>query len=132
MIKLNEKTLAQLCLAAAAKYGEKPAFSLLSEEKIERTITYAQFGIRARQLGSLLRQFGIGNGDRVLLLSENCPEWPVTYFGIAMAGAVSVPLLTGFSEEQIQHIASHAGISAICLSRSMIERCQKQEILGSF
>jgi acyl-CoA synthetase (AMP-forming)/AMP-acid ligase II len=38
----------------------------------------------------------VENGGRVLLLSDNCPEWAFAYFGIAFAGAVSVPLLTGF------------------------------------
>ena len=95
---------------------------MLKEGKICRHITYAQMGRRALQLGLCLKKLGVENGGRVLLLSENCPEWPVAYFGIAFAGAVSVPMLTGFSTEQIQHIARHSGVCAVCISRVMAER----------
>ena len=126
MIKFNEKTLINLCIASSQKYKNRPAFAMFSEGQICRQITYEQMGIRARQLGMLLRQLGVKDGGKVMLLSENCPEWPLAYFGIAFAGAVSVPLLTGFSGEQIQHIASHADVSAICLSRPMMEKFGQQ------
>ena len=122
MVQITEKTLAGVCLASSVKYKNRLALAMLSEGKICRRVTYAQMGNRARQIGFLLNRLGIAKGDRVLLLSENCPEWPLAYFGIALAGAVSVPLLVGFSAEQVQHIAAHAGISAVCLSRAMVEK----------
>jgi long-chain acyl-CoA synthetase len=76
-------------------------------------------GIRARQIASLLGRLGVGPGSRVMILAENRPEWPLGYFGTALAGAVSVPVLTGFSAAQIRHISEHAGVSALCLSRAM-------------
>jgi len=127
MIRVTEKTLAHVCLEASAKYKDRPAFALFGEGKICRRVTYRQMGIRSRQMGSLLRQLGVEKGGRVMLLSENSPEWPLAYFGIALAGAVSVPMLTGFSAEQAQHIANHAGVSAICLSRTMAEKFASQD-----
>jgi len=115
-------TLSQLCLSVSAKYKDKIAFSMLSDGQINRQITYTQLGSRAQQIASILRQLGVKKGDRVLLISENCPEWALAYFGIALAGAVSVPLLTGFTAEQAQYIASHSGVSAICLSSTMAEK----------
>ncbi|MCL2443120.1 MAG: long-chain fatty acid--CoA ligase, partial [Treponema sp.] len=119
---MNDNTLAQLCLSSSAKYKDKIAFSMFSEGEIRGQVTYTQLGTRARQISSSLRQLGVKNGGRVLLFSDNCPEWPLAYFGIAIAGAVSVPLLTGFSTEQIQFILDHSGVSAICLSREMSEK----------
>jgi len=124
MKQLNEKTLAQLCLASSRKYGNRPALAMLSNGEICRNVTYRELEIRARQLGLLLRQMGVAKGDRVLLLSENCPEWVISYFGIAFAGAVSVPLLTGFSGDQIGQIAAHAQISAICLSQNAAQKIE--------
>jgi len=114
-----QTTLAGLCLAASAVYKDRPAFSLYSDGKICKNVTYERMGALSGQIGSVLRQLGIQKGGRVLLLAENCPQWPIAYFGIAFAGAVSVPLLTGFSVEQIEYICNHSGVSAICLSRSM-------------
>ncbi|MCL2044215.1 MAG: AMP-binding protein [Treponema sp.] len=119
MKQYADKTLADVCLAAAEKYGDRAAFAMFMDDKICRQISYRMMGLRARQFGLLLIQLGITPGDRILLLAENCPEWPVAYFGIAMAGAVSVPLLTGFSSDQTLVIAGHAEVSAVIASREM-------------
>jgi len=121
MIQLTEKTLARLCLTASAQYGERTAFTIFEDGKINgsRRVSYRMMGLRARQIALLLKRLGVAPGDRVLLLAENCPEWPLAYFGIALAGAVSVPLLTGFSPEQVQRITAHCEASAIILSRAM-------------
>jgi long-chain acyl-CoA synthetase len=122
MIRFSESTLSSLCLASAEKHKNRLAFAMISDGQICRRVTYRQFGTRARQIGLLLMQLGVEKGGRVLLLSENCPEWPLAYFGIALAGGVSVPLLTGFSREEIHHIISHSGVSAVCLTRTMAEK----------
>ena len=127
MIQLKDKTLTSLCLASAAQYKDSLALAMLNEGQISRRLSYKQFGLRSRQIGSLLRQLGVDNGGRVLLLSENSPEWALAYFGIAFAGAVSVPLLTGFSNDEIQHIASHSGVSAVCLSRTMLDKFENPD-----
>ncbi|MDR2542905.1 MAG: AMP-binding protein [Treponema sp.] len=129
---LAPATLADLCISAAAKFKDHLAFSMISEGEITASFTYEQMGYRSRQVGSLLRQLDIKKGDRVLLFSESCPEWGITYFGIALAGAVSVPLLTGFSTEQIKNIAVHSGISAICLNRNMMEKFEEISAMQEF
>ena len=124
MTNLTPKALASLCLASAEKYKDRLAFAMVKDGQISGRITYTQLGVRARQIAALLRQLGVEKGDRVLLLSENCPEWPLTYFSIAIAGAVSVPLLTGFSGEEIQNITNHSGVSAFCLTRTMAAKLE--------
>jgi len=122
MIQTLEKSLTSLCLASSQKYKYRPAFAMISGGKITRRVTYAQMELRARQIGNLLNRLGVKRDERVLLFSENCPEWPLAYFGIAFAGAVSVPVLTGFCAEQIQNIINHSQISAICLSTAAGEK----------
>jgi long-chain acyl-CoA synthetase len=58
-----------------------------------------------------------------MILAENRPEWPISYFGTALAGAVSVPVLTEFSGEQIQNIAGHAEVSALCVTEKTAPKC---------
>jgi len=127
----NQSSLVQLCLFASAKYKNRPAFAMLSEGRICRSITYKQMGDFSRRLGSLLKRMGVEKGGKVLLLSDNCPEWAVAYFGIAFAEAVSVPLLTGFSIEQIQNIAVHSNVTAVCLSRSISEKITKLKVFSN-
>ena len=116
------QTLSGVCLYASQKYNKKMAFSMICDGKIERQITYTEMGERSKKIAATLRNMGIQKGDRVLLLSENNPEWALAYFGIALAGAVSVPLLTGFSIEQIDYIAKHSAAKAACFSKSIAEK----------
>ncbi|HPH83316.1 MAG TPA: AMP-binding protein, partial [Flavobacteriales bacterium] len=34
---------------------------------------------------------GVGPGDKVAIISSNCPEWNIADFAIAQIGAISVP-----------------------------------------
>ncbi|MDR2742042.1 MAG: AMP-binding protein [Treponema sp.] len=116
MIHLKSLTLPVLALEAAARYKKRTAFGVFGDRNIHNRISYNEFGRLIRLFAYRLREINITPGDRVMLLSENRPEWPIAYFGIALTGAVSVPILTDFSAEQIGNIAAHAGISAVCLT----------------
>ena len=122
LLRGGEYTLSLLCLRAAEKYKNKTAFSMLSEGQIINNVTYSQMRSRALLFAGALRGRGIQKDQKVLLISENCPQWPLAYFGIALAGAVSVPLLTGFSLEQIENILINCGAKAVCISRGMAEK----------
>lgn len=116
MVYLEKLTLAELGQKAAYQFGEKLAFDLFRDGRTYRRITYREFGNRIRQMGALLASLGMKRGDRVMILAENRPEWPIVYFGAARAGLVTVPVLIDFSWEQIKIIADHAAVSGICLT----------------
>ena len=120
VVFLEKQTLAELCLKAAARYGKKTCFQIYRDGGIYNRLSYTEFGDRIRVFASQLREMGVKKGDRVMILAENRPEWPIAYFAIALAGAINVPVLTDFSEEQIKAIATHAGISALfCSARTL-------------
>ncbi|MDR1031298.1 MAG: AMP-binding protein [Treponema sp.] len=116
MIDLACLTLTDLNQKAAAKFRNRLAFAVYREGHTYNRITYREWGIRARQFGGLLRTLGLHPGDRVMILAENRPEWPVAYFGVALGGLVSVPVLPDCSPEQIKAIGDHAGIAALCIT----------------
>ena len=61
----------------------------------------------------------IKNGDRVLLLSENRPEWLITDLAIMNAGGVTVPIFTTYSERDYQYILYDCSPSLIIVSNSL-------------
>jgi len=114
MIRLERQTLAELAIVTAKQHGAKKAYSLVTEAGETGELSYADFGRLIRGFAGVLTQMGIKQGDRVMILAENRPEWPVAYFGIAVAGAVTVPVLVDFLPEHIGTVAAHAEIRAIC------------------
>jgi len=59
---------------------------------------------RAAAVAHALRSRGIGRGDRVAILANNCVEWLIADFGILYAGGVVVPMFATTADDQIQFI----------------------------
>ncbi|MFL6468295.1 MAG: AMP-binding protein, partial [Pyrinomonadaceae bacterium] len=62
---------------------------------------------------------GIKQGDRVILFSNNMPEWGITYFGILKAGATAIPIDPASSVEEIVNFAKAGEATAIVLSAKL-------------
>ncbi|HEX2685138.1 MAG TPA: AMP-binding protein, partial [Kofleriaceae bacterium] len=86
------------------------------------TYTYGRVGEMAWQGASKLRQLGIGVGDRVVLMSENRPEWGISYFAILLAGATAVPLDRELSVSEVVNLVKVSRAKALVLSRKVVER----------
>ena len=121
-MQLDRLTLSCLVETAAERFGEKKAFSVVAEEGEQKELSYEEFGRRARGFAGALSALGIVPGDRVMIIAENRPEWPTAYFGIALAGAVSVPVLTDFLPEHVATVATHAGIRAVCATAKTLPK----------
>jgi Acyl-CoA synthetases (AMP-forming)/AMP-acid ligases II len=63
----------------------------------------------ARVAGAL-RQRGIRRGDRVGILMPNRPEWFEAFVGIAMSGAIAVPLSTWSTRQELDFLYRDSGI----------------------
>lgn len=75
----------------------------------DRRMTYGQLADFTDAMAALLHQRGIGKGDAVAFLGENCPEFIMTMFGAAQLGAVFVPVNTRLAPPEIEHVLSDSG-----------------------
>jgi long-chain acyl-CoA synthetase len=64
---------------------------------------------------------GIKQGDRIILFSNNMPEWGITYFGILKAGATAIPIDPASSVDEITNFANAGEASAIVLSPKLAD-----------
>jgi long-chain acyl-CoA synthetase len=55
-----------------------------------------------------LQDWGIGQGDRVVILSENRPEWAVTDFATLLLGGIVVPIYATQTPEQVLYVLNHS------------------------
>jgi len=55
-----------------------------------------------------LQSWGIGQGDRVVILSENRPEWAVTDFATLLLGGIVVPIYATTTAEQVLYLFQHS------------------------
>lgn len=60
-------------------YPNKTAIKVVGD----RSCTFSELKERVYRLANGLLQIGLNRGDRVVVLAENCLEYPEVYFGIA-------------------------------------------------
>jgi long-chain acyl-CoA synthetase len=67
-------------------------------------LSASEFGTRTQGLAIGLALLGIDREDRVAILSENRPEWPMADFAALALGAMSVPIYTSYLAPQVEYI----------------------------
>src|SRR5262249_37928192 len=65
----------------------------------------------------VLRDLGIGAGDRVLVRLPNCIEYPVIFLGAMKRGALPVPTSTLLTAEEVLYLARDSGACAMATDR---------------
>ncbi|HAP43460.1 MAG: hypothetical protein A2087_02065 [Spirochaetes bacterium GWD1_61_31] len=128
MYKLAAYTLRDLLLQSAQRYNHLPAVAFLDRQPV----SYLHLATGAANLARHLRESGLHPGDKVALLSENRPEWPAAYFGIAASSHVVVPILIDFTPEQIAGIIEHAECKAVVLSEKLKQKMAGIALPGEF
>jgi long-chain acyl-CoA synthetase len=79
--------LATILTDSAERHGDRPAL------KLDDTIVpYALLDEGSARIAGMLREKGIGEGDRVGIMLPNVPYFAVIYYGILRLGGVVVPM----------------------------------------
>ncbi len=79
-------------------------------------LTYGQFYDQAKRVASWLRQQGLGKPDRGLIIMENRPEWPISYFGLLLAGGTAVPVDLQSRPEHLAYVLAQTQANVVFAS----------------
>jgi len=102
-------------------------FFAATERDLERVMLYREAGkwlplsssdLRRKVAATAhaLREWGVGKGDRIAILSENRPEWTIADFAILLLGAVTVPVYATLTPEQTASTLRDSGATIVFLS----------------
>lgn len=98
-----EQDLFSLFSRSAQKHAQKTACQI-KENSSYTAYSYSKLHQLALKTATLLNREGLTPQDKVAILLENSPLWPVIYFGIIARGAAAVPLDTKLTPEEINNI----------------------------
>src|SRR5215471_18958466 len=79
-------------------------------------ISSRQFYSYVVTMARALKQWGIGKGERVAILSENRPEWMIVDFACVTSGIIDVPIYATLTAEQTQYVLHNSGARVACVS----------------
>ena len=85
----------------AAGQAERQAFRFISRGSPERIVSYGELSRLTNRFANVLRNLGIGKGDRLFILSGRIPELYIAVLGSLKNGTVVSPLFSAFGPEPI-------------------------------
>lgn len=119
------KDLIELFDATCKLHKHRTAFRLLRTEEDDAdpdVWTYVRAHDASQQVAAALRERGVESDDRVMLMAENRPEWPITYFGILKADGVAVPVDSQLSLAEVKNLLRASGARVLAVSAKVAER----------
>jgi len=110
-VEVPATNLARVLDDAARDFPNAPALHFEG-----RTISYAQLADRAWRFAGVLAGLGVTKGTRVGLVLPNCPQAVIAFFGALRLGAVVVQNNPLYTESELGHQLTDAGVEVlVCL-----------------
>lgn len=106
---------AQHLLACNAQRPDKAAF--IDDQGM---LTYGGLEDRVRRVAASLRALGIKREERVLLLMQDCNDWPVSFLGAIFAGIVPVAVNTLLTADDYAYMLEHSRAQAVLVSGALL------------
>jgi fatty-acyl-CoA synthase len=101
---------------AAARYPAKPAVVFF-----DRAVSFSEVKAQADALaGHLQRNAELRHGDRVLLLSQNCPQYAIAFHAIVRCGAVVVPVNAMSTAAELAHHIEDSGARVALVAQDLL------------
>jgi long-chain acyl-CoA synthetase len=119
-------TIASILAESAVRYPDNTAV-VIGEMKL----SYKDLWAHTKQYSAVLRERGVGPGDKVALLLPNTPHFPLAYFGALALGAVAVPVHALLKAEEIEYVLTDSGAKVlVCAAPLMGEGAKGAELAG--
>ena len=120
--------LVTMFFTRAREKGDAP-FLWVKRDGTWESISWADAARQVAALATALRASGLRTGDRVMLVSENRPEWCISDLAIMAAGCVTVPTYTTNTERDHQHILENSGACAVIVSTAKLTKTLMPAVL---
>ncbi len=113
----NLNNLIELFVNQANKQNKKDIFLEWLNPSNKKTYTWEQTEKNILKLSKVIKE-NINEGDRCLLVSENRPEWFVSDLAIMVAGGITVPAYTTYTEGDYKYLIEDCEPSLVVVSNN--------------
>ncbi|MFM5916760.1 MAG: AMP-dependent synthetase/ligase [Novosphingobium sp.] len=124
----STKNVVELFLRRADARGNEP-FLWAKREGKWHPQSWAEVADQVCVLAEALVELGLSKGDRVLLVSENRPEWCIADFAIMAAGCITVPAYVTNTERDHLHVLDNSGAAAVIVANDKLAKPLLQAVV---
>jgi len=90
----------------------------------DKSISYGQLSTYINQTANYLSSIGVSMGDRVCMLIEDTPAFPVVFFAATALGAIVVPVNPSQNVEVASYMLENVGAELVIVSQSYANKFQ--------
>jgi long-chain acyl-CoA synthetase len=112
------RDLLELFETSTKRHATRVAMRIERDGRKEQ-YTYADLRELALRAAAFLASEGVKAGERVMLLSNNAPEWGMSYFGVLKAGATCIPVDPQSTTDELVNFARAGSAAGIILSEEL-------------
>jgi long-chain acyl-CoA synthetase len=109
------ETICQLFINTIKSYP-KDDLMLFKKEGRYTPISTEEFSEKVINFSLGIKTLGLNAGDKLIILSENRPEWTMTDVATLCLGGITVPIYTNLSPEQIKYIIKDSDAKVVVCS----------------
>jgi long-chain acyl-CoA synthetase len=115
----NWPSLVAMFFAQAERLGDKPLLWAKRDGRWQ-SLSWRETASRVVRLARALVDAGVTPGDRVIIVSENRPEWVIADFAIMAAGGITVPAYVTNTTSDHQYVLQDSGAKAAIVSTARL------------
>jgi acetyl-CoA synthetase len=104
----NDKVSLATSIVERHAARDVPALICIGKDGTDRRISYRELSEASSRLANVLQRHGVRSGDRVAGLMPRVPEALICVIGTLKAGAIYVPMFTGFGPDAIRYRLNHS------------------------
>jgi long-chain acyl-CoA synthetase len=90
--------------------------------------TYGEMAAQMTKLRLLMKEAGLGRGDKVVICSRNCANWAVALLSIAANCGVIVSIMDAFAPADIEGLTNHSDAKAMFVSQNVWKSIDVQHL----
>lgn len=110
---LQLNVMRRLCVGdllrrSVQKFAKKEALVYSYKGTITTRLTFEELNQKVNRFANALTELGIKKGDRVAIISHNCPQYAIYLYALAKTGAWVTPLNFALRGKEITQLINHA------------------------
>ena len=124
-LQVPGNTIPEIFLKRAAIFGSNRAALRYKKEGVWNEYSWSDYLRHVEKVAGGLKALGVNPGDKICIISTNCPEWFFIALAIQSLGAYQVPIYPNATADQAKYVASHSEAKIVFVEN--LEQLSKTE-----